>query len=194
MATKVRAAPRIDPKDRGRWAALRVIPGREYFVCDQIEKKNRNSTSPAFLPYCPTAQRWVFWTQGRRSRDKVRRQSALFAGYLFCAAYGDHEISSYLVPQIEDVLGDSVGPTYLPLKAIIEINKRELRGEWDGTRPMRDKSPFKPGADVRIAKGAFDGFHGCVSSNESEKFLMVLVNIFGRQTSVSIPIEDVELT
>jgi transcriptional antiterminator RfaH len=179
MTEKLRETPKIERDDETRWAALRVARNHEFAVTD-------NLAEDGYRAYCPSGRRWSFWANKLRSKEKFKRQYPIFSGYIFCAFWPEQVASRYMAPHIEDVLHDGSGPVYLRQEAIIEINKRELAGEWDSTRSFRQKSPFQPGTRAAIIDGIFQNSDGTVDMLSSEDRIWMLINVFGRLTRVSV--------
>lgn len=102
-----------------------------------------------------------------------------------------NELSKGMSDKIVSILGDASGPVVIPPAAIARINALELAGEWDETKPRR--SPFQPGVSVSIPRGPYAGFLATIDAQESETRLRVLVNMFGRQSAVSVDLAQVEL-
>lgn len=176
--------------DGVRWFAVRAVHAGERALQDELE-------GIRYRVYCPLVTKWA-WKHGYRSKDK--RQTPVFARYVFVGCAPTQEISRHTVEGIEAVLGDGCGDRTTALregKGLLEIpplalrfiNELELAGEWDETRGWNEKTPFQPGRLVRIAQGAgiaFAGLSGVVDVALSEERIRVLISLFNQSTPVDI--------
>lgn len=174
-----RDRPIIEPRKletaNARWVAVRTAVGCEMRVAEELRVLD-------YRAYCPLGAKFVFWCDGKRSRQKLVKQFPVFARYIFVGlAPGQvlgkgvvdvREKSFYIDPQtgqvkdvaaskrwlaaerIECVLSDSAGPIPIPARAIETLNTAELARYWDETYNWRDPSrqPFAIGENVLITE------------------------------------------
>lgn len=167
-----------------RWLAVLTAPACERRVADELN-------TLGFRAYCPLGRRLVSWQGGRQLKQKLVREFPVFSRYLFVGLPTGFTLGRHLSDKIVSILGDASGPVVIPPAAIARINALELAGEWDETKPRR--SPFQPGVSVSIPRGPYAGFLATIDVQESETRLRVLVNMFGRQSAVSVDLAQVEL-
>jgi transcription antitermination factor NusG len=176
----IEAPKAIDPTPY-QWYAIRVMHGQERRVADEITQ----TSTFARLAYAPLATKWVLWSPTRSgTRKKIKRQSPVFARYVFLGLTQGEAPAKRLHDKIEAVLSDSRGALMIPRNAIAQINAQDLAGHWDDTKRWREKIPFQKGKAVRIGEGPLLGFDATVDAVESEDRIRVLVNLFGRLAPV----------
>lgn len=195
-----------------RWVAVRTAVGCEQRVADELRILG-------YRAYCPLGAKFVFWSDGKRSRQKLVKQFPVFARYIFVGLMPGQELGKGVVDvrqkltyfhdgeekiiaggkrwlaaeRIESVLSDSVGPIPIPARAIETLNTAELARYWDETYSWRDKPPFAPGETIMITgSGPFQHFYATVDAQQSEDKIKVLVSIFGRPTAVTLDMADIE--
>jgi transcription termination/antitermination protein NusG len=117
-------------------------------------------------------------------------QKKVFPGYLLCRMYLDDD-SWYVVrntPGVTGFVGSGAKPTPLSDR---EIN-RILQVKPEDKKKLKPRVEFEEGESVRVIGGAFANFTGTISEiNVDQSKLKVLVNIFGRETPIELPFDQV---
>ena len=163
-----------------RWLAVRVASSCEAKVAEAL-------TGLGYRSYCPLGAKFKFWSKGaRRGPQKYVAQFPVFSRYIFVGLRAGQVLSAAADRNIEAVLGNSVGPLYVPAIAIRMMNDLELAHHWDETRSWREKSPFQPGSEALITAGPFAGVRATVDRLESESKIAVLVSLFCRLTPLEL--------
>jgi transcriptional antiterminator RfaH len=137
------------------------------------------------------AQRWLahagFETYLPVIAGKTRL-GPLFPGYLFV------RIGSTGWSRIESTIGvlallrSGDQPARLLDAAIAEIQARE-RG---GVVVLPERPQWRPGERVLIGSGSFFGHVGLFDGMTSRERVLVLLDLFGRQTRVELPLADLQ--
>ena len=179
-----------------RWLAVQVAFASEWRARAEL-------AALGFRAYCPATQRYVFAARARSGRRfKTLRIEPVFARYLFLGAPPGYAASarrlrdalagSPTADRIEAVLGEATGGLAIPPRAIQEINRLELSGEWDHTGPWRKRATYRPGELVRITDGPFAEFEATVDAATSEDRIRVLVSAFAQPIPVDLDCCQVE--
>lgn len=134
----------------------------------------------------------VFWQRRKYLKNAAKKQFPVFSRYIFAGMKGDVFITRLMCKSIEAILGDAFGPIHIPTGAVQKINDLEQAGQWDETLSWRAKSPFQPGAPVKLLSGAFKGFPATVDEILSEKTIRLWVALFGRATPIEVPTCEIE--
>ena len=171
-----------------RWVALRVQSQHEFAAAQAL-------TERGLTGYCPVGVKAVMWeSHHKRAPRGSIKQFPVFSRYIFCGLRPGETVGRDNRIGIEAVLGAdrrdqngySLGPLYVPPAAIKAINDNELAGVWDSAKSWKTKSRFAVGQAIRILEGPFTGFAGVVGALESEIRIRILIDIFGRQTTIRI--------
>ena len=121
---------------------------------------------------------------------KRQLRDRLYPGYIFIKADLDKDLQS-LIRRVPRVLGFVSGggkPVTVSESDIVAMKERLKRGV-----PKVRKLKFDIGDKVKINEGPFIGFEGTISEIDPEhEKLIVLVNIFDRQTPVELEFDQVE--
>lgn len=153
-----------------RWFAVCTAPACERRVAREL-------IALGFKTYCPLGQKYVFFQQGKRTKQRIIKQFPLLSRYIFVGAPQGMYVSKHANDRIVSVLGDSGGPLPIRWEALAAINNCELGGEWDDAR-FRPELSFTTGARVKLIGGPFQGLQATVDAHESETRLRVLVRMF----------------
>ena len=174
-----RRAARIEV-DGLRWVALRISHAKEFSAAEEL-------TAKGFLGYCPMGRKFAIWASHKKRAPKgTIRNYPVFSRYIFCGLKEGQVVGRDTRIGVDWTLGDSTGPIFIPVQAIRQINEWEISGEWDSTQGWREKSPYAPGAEVKITDGPFIGFTGTVSALESETRILLLIDLFGQQIKMRV--------
>jgi transcription antitermination factor NusG len=160
------------------WIAIRADAFCEFMVADELN-------GHGIVGYCPTGARFSL----RQGNKRVRRviHFPVFARYIFAGLAGGQFVRRTEIRRIESILSDAAGhPLTVPRGAIRRINDDELSGAWDSTRQWAEHAPYRPGDLVSIKDGAFAGFPATVDAISSESRIRLLIELFGRPTTVLV--------
>lgn len=173
--------------DGVRWFAVRTTHASERALQADLE-------GMGYRVYCPLVTKWL-WRNGNRTKDK--RQTPVFARYIFVGCRPDQHVSRRTTDGIESVLGRQLAdgiPLTIPPAALKAINDLDLAGVWDETIEWSpDKSPFQHGAVVRICAGPFLTMQATVDAPTSEKTIRLLITLLGRETAAEFDACNLEL-
>jgi len=125
-----------------------------------------------------------------RVEAKIELRNKLYPGYMFIKAELSKELRSIIrnVPRVLGFVNTGGEPVVVPEKEIVAMRERLKKGI-----PKVAKLKFSIGDRVKIKEGPFLGFEGVISEMEPEKDkVIVLVNIFDRQTPVELEMDQVE--
>ncbi len=158
------------------WYALYTVVRHEKVVNKALEKKNIE----AFLPMRKIVNRW---------KDRKKQvQIPLFPGYLFIHAGWEDIYKSLNTRSVVRILGDSKGPTPIPITQIDGIKKILENGMEFNTHPI-----INVGKEVVVNHGPLEGFRGKVIEKRGGYKLIISLDLIKRSVSVEVDIEDVEL-
>lgn len=152
-----------------RWYAVHTAVGGEHRAKGGLQERG-------FEVYLPTATKWC-----RHARRKTRVYKPLLVRYLFVALDGD-EPDFYGVRRVdgvECVVGITGRPVPIPYEAIEPIRMAEARGDFDLTKE-REMVVYKPGQQVKIIAGQFQGFWGVFERAVGEKRAKIAVQQMGK--------------
>ncbi|RUM90503.1 MAG: transcription termination/antitermination factor NusG [Thermovibrio sp.] len=170
--------------DEGKTVTFRIEDGKVWVESCQCERKKCTPEKPIEKVgqkiKCPE----------NRVEAKIELRDKLYPGYIFIKADLDKDLQS-LIRRIPRVLGFvSAGgkPVVVPESEINQIRDRLKRGV-----PKVKKLKFDIGDKVKIKEGPFIGFEGTISEIDPEhEKVIVLVNIFDRQTPVELEFDQIE--
>lgn len=166
------------------WYALRVMTGRELAVQEALEVLGINSLVPM------------------RKGPDLRRRHRVIAGSLQPVIYGYVLVQSHPSPDIlvafkglDDVIG-VLGGAEKPMRVTAsEINRFKAMadaGLYDWEKPCG--LVVAAGDRVRTTDGPFSGFVATVvtPNSKGKGDVVILVNMFGRETPVTVPLAILE--
>jgi len=170
--------------DEGKKVVFRVENGKVWVESCECEKKKCVPDKPidkiGQKIKCPE----------NRVEAKIELRDRLYPGYIFIKADLDKDLQS-LIRRVPRVLGFvSAGGRPVPVsEAEIAAMKERLKKGVPRVRKLK----FDVGDKVKIKEGPFIGFEGTISEIDPEHGkLIVLVNIFDRQTPVELEFDQVE--
>lgn len=168
------------------WYVIKVFPGKERQLNDQFNQQislGKVKNIKRFL--CPTESELI-----NQKNKKVIREKVIYNGYLYFESYKElnedelKEISSK--QNVMGMMGDRI-PILMKRRDIEKIIKDDLLQEHNDSKKLKfDKEDL-----ITIIDGPFSSFEGIVSSVDGNK-VEVNVKIFGRDTSVSLLINQIE--
>ena len=121
---------------------------------------------------------------------KIELRDRLYPGYIFIKAVLDKDVHSVIrrVPRVLGFVSAGGKPVVVPESEVATMKERLTRGV-----PKVRKLKFEVGDKVKIKEGPLIGFEGSVSEIDPEREkVVVLVNIFDRQTPVELEFEQIE--
>lgn len=179
------------PVGEKKWYFLRAVSGQEDKAKEYLEKEIVRENIQDHFGQILVPKEKVF---EMRNGKKKLRERVLFSGYILLEA----DLKPYMVAIIKDIpgiigfLGMARGGDPEPIapqevKRILgKVDELNIRGEMP-------EEPFIKGETVKVTAGAFNGFEGVIEEvNEAKKTLRVVVKIFGRNTPVELPYNQVE--
>jgi transcriptional antiterminator NusG len=168
------------------WYVVKVLPGKERSLTEQFNKDIGMSRISNVLRFiCPTEKEIIVV-----KNKKVIREKVLYSGYLYFEApkqleEDDLKIIS-LLPNIMGMMGDRM-PTMLRENDIKRIIKDEVLENHIESKRLK----FINGERIVVSEGPFASFEGTISEIKGEK-VDIEVKIFGRNTTVSLTLEQIE--
>ncbi|ADY72815.1 NusG antitermination factor [Desulfurobacterium thermolithotrophum DSM 11699] len=121
---------------------------------------------------------------------KIELRDKLYPGYIFIKADLDKNVQSTIrrVPRVLGFVSAGGKPVVVPEAEIQAMRERLKKGV-----PKIKKLKFDIGDKVKIKEGPFIGFEGSISEIDPEREkIIVLVNIFDRQTPVELEFDQIE--
>ena len=151
------------------WGVVRSLPKREAFAAERLRMDHGYEV---FLPLVPTK----------------RASATLFAGYLFCRIVDrwraiNTTFGVLCLVRVGDCPARCPDHEIDSLKAMIDGHGYVRLPEGRGF-PIKRKIAI--GAKVRIIGGAFDGMRGLYAGQSTRERELILLNLLGRQTPVTI--------
>ena len=170
--------------EEGKKVVFRVENGKVFVDSCECEKKKCIPDKPiekiGQKIKCPE----------NRVEAKIELRDRLYPGYIFIKADLDKDLQSLIrrVPRVLGFVSAGGKPVVVSESEIAAIKERLKRGV-----PKVRKLKFDIGDKVKINEGPFIGFEGTISEIDPEhEKLIVLVNIFDRQTPVELEFDQVE--
>jgi len=168
------------------WYVVKVLPGKERSLSEDFNKQitlGKINNIKRFV--CPTEKEFVV-----TRKKKVLREKVIYSGYLYFETpkkleEDDLKIIS-LLPNIMGMMGDRM-PTMLRENDIKRIIKDEVLENHIESKKLK----FINGERVVVSEGPFASFEGTISEIKGEK-VDIEVKIFGRNTTVSLTLEQIE--
>jgi len=168
------------------WYVVKVLPGKERSLTEQFNKDigmNRISNIMRFI--CPTEKEFVVVKNKKTLREKV-----LYSGYLYFEApkkleEDDLKIIS-LIPNIMGMMGDRM-PMLLKDTDVRRILKDDTLEEHIESKKLK----FDTGESIIVCEGPFKEFSGIIKEVKGDR-VDVEIKIFGRNTAVSLTLEQIQ--
>lgn len=165
---------------KARWYVVHTYSGHENKVAETLKQRAEtlNLTDKIIAVLIPTQEK----IQIKRGQRKTVSEK-IFPGYMMVnmELTDDSWLAVRTTQGITGFVGIGNKPTALPKHEVDAILKYSAQ-----TAPQY-KADFTEGEAVRIVDGPFNDFLGTVSSiNEEKGQVEVLVNIFGRETPVTL--------
>jgi transcriptional antiterminator NusG len=168
------------------WYVVKVLPGKERSLNEQFNKDiglGRISNINRFV--CPTEKEFVVV-----KNKKVIREKVLYSGYLYFESpkkleEDDLKIIS-LIPNIMGMMGDRM-PLLLKDTDVRRILKDDTLEEHIESKKLK----FDSGESVIVCDGPFKDFNGIIKEIKGDR-VDVEIKIFGRNTAVSLTLEQIQ--
>ena len=171
-------------KEDARWYIIHTYSGYENKVATSIEKivENRNLGDMILDIKVPMET-----VTELKNNEQVESERKLFPGYVFLHMVVNDDTWIF-IKGIRGVTG-FVGPEGKPTP----LSEEEIASL--GIRRESVEIPYKVGDNVRVAEGStMKGFTGTVEEiNVQTGKARVLSSVFGRETPVELPLEQLEV-
>jgi transcriptional antiterminator NusG len=168
------------------WYVVKVLPGKERSLTEQFNKEislGRISNIVRFV--CPTEKEFVVV-----KNKKVIREKVLYSGYLYFEApkrLMEEQLKVIsTIPNIMGMMGDKM-PLLLKETDVRRILKDDTLEEHIESKKLK----FVIGESVIVSEGPFKTFEGVISDIKGDK-VDVEIKIFGRNTAVSLTLEQIQ--
>lgn len=176
----------------GGWFVVEYEPGRK----DRLQVELDRAGVEWFLPMVSVRERVPTRTRRRGCAARIGgymrwivRDVAMFPGYLFVRISERAALSPLLdIRYLSSILsGAGDIPVEVPTAIMDAINARhDARRETVGK-----KSPFAPGAAVKVTDGPLQGFEGVFEADAGDDAVTILFDIMGAIRGISIATENV---
>jgi len=180
------------PYDRpGQWFVVHTQSGYEKKVKSNREARiqSMNMEEKIFEVVIPMEEVPELNKQGKR----VMGQKKMFPGYLLVRCWMDDD-SWYVIrntPGVTGFVGQGAKPSPLPRRDVESFLLVKPESE-EAPKRAKPRHEFEVGETVRVKEGPFADFSATISEiNADQLKLKVLVNIFGRETSVEMEFSQV---
>jgi transcriptional antiterminator NusG len=168
------------------WYVVKVLPGKERSLTEQFNKDIGMNRIPNIMRFiCPTEKEFVVV-----KNKKVIREKVLYSGYLYFEApkqleEDDLKIIS-LIPNIMGMMGDRM-PMLLKETDVRRILKDDTLEEHIENKKLK----FDTGEPIIVCDGPFKDFNGIIKELKGDR-VDVEIKIFGRNTAVSLTLEQIQ--
>ena len=172
--------------EQAKWYVIHTYSGYENKVAQNIEKVVENRKLQDLIPEVKIPMELVEETKDNKITEAERK---LFPSYVLVKMVLTDD-SWYIVRNTRGVTG-FVGPGSKP----VPVTDKEVAALGvDVTRKVAAEVNFKSGDNVTVNGGSFEGFSGVVQSIDVEKqTAKVVVSMFGRETDVEIPLNQISI-
>ena len=177
--------------EEAKWYVVHTYSGYENKVAKDIEKVLENRKLQDLIPEVKVPTEIVTEVkEDKRSHSSktVEVEKKLFPSYVLVKMVLTDD-SWYIVRNTRGVTG-FVGPASKP----VPLTDKEVRALGVETKRSENITvSFKVGDNVEVTTGSFEGFVGKVEKIDLEaQTADVLVSMFGRETSVTLPLTQVK--
>ncbi len=171
------------------WYVIHTYSGYEAKVKSNIEERvaEKGLENKIFQVIIPTED--VLEVRGGKKKVSERK---FYPGYIFVEMVLDEETWYFIknIPKVTGFLGGLNNPT-----PVSETEMRDLMDQLkvgEATKP-KPKFSFSYGENVRVTDGPFNNFVGVVEEMNADRGkVKIMVNIFGRATSLELDFAQVE--
>ncbi|MBQ8107152.1 MAG: transcription termination/antitermination factor NusG [Ruminococcus sp.] len=170
--------------EEAKWYVVHTYSGYENKVAQNIEKVVENRKLHELIPEVRIPMETVTEIKGNKTNEVEKK---LFPSYVLVKMVLTDD-SWYIVRNTRGVTG-FVGPGSKP----VPLSDREVAALGVDTAPAEIKVDLNEGDNVSVIGGSFDGFTGVANKIDLEaKTVDVTVSMFGRETTVTLPITQVQ--
>lgn len=167
------------------WYIVKVMPGKERQLAEQFNTQISHGNINFISRFvCPLDKEFVVIR-----KKKVLREKVIYSGYLYFeteSELNDKELKMVgTLPSIMAMFGDKT-PKKMRDADVIRILKDESLEEHKEAK----FGQFKDGEVVAITDGPFASFNGTISAIKGDR-IDLNVKVFGRETSVTVGIENI---
>ncbi len=183
------AEPHNPLADKAKWYIVQAYSGFEKKVAQAIkEDALKQGIEGHFLEVVIPTEETVEMKRGK----KVTAERKFFPGYVLVRMVMT-EATWQLVKSVPKVNGFLGGSGNRP-KPITQIEADRIFAQLNvGGAPVKEKSIFEVGDNVKVIDGPFESFVGIIEEVELEKERLKLsISIFGRPTPVDLQFSQVE--
>ena len=172
--------------EQAKWYVIHTYSGYEKKVAQNIEKVVENRKLHDLIPEVKIPMELVTEVKDNKTTEAERK---LFPSYVLVKMVLTDD-SWYIVRNTRGVTG-FVGPASKP----VPLSDKEVAALGvESPRKTVVEVNFKAGDNVSVTGGSFEGFTGVVQSvNVEEQTADVVVSMFGRETTVSIPLNQISI-
>ena len=172
--------------EQAKWYVIHTYSGYENKVAQNIEKVVENRKLQDLIPEVKIPTELVEETKDDKITEAERK---LFPSYVLVKMVLTDD-SWYIVRNTRGVTG-FVGPGSKP----VPLSDKEVAALGVETpRKAVAEVSFKAGDNITVTGGSFEGFSGVVQSvNIEEQTADVTVSMFGRETQVTIPLNQINI-
>lgn len=168
------------------WYVVKVLPGKERSLTEQFNKDiglGRITNIIRFV--CPTEKEFVVV-----KNKKVIREKVLYSGYLYFESTKQLDDDNLkiisLIPNIMGMMGDRM-PLLLKESDVRRILKDDTLEEHIESKKLK----FDIGEPIIVSEGPFKEFSGIIKEVKGDR-VDVEIKIFGRNTAVSLTLEQIQ--
>ena len=170
------------------WYVIKVMPGKERKLNEQFNKEISLGKIDNILRFvCPTEQNIVVV-----KNKKVAKEKVIYSGYLYFETkrkLNEKELKKISgIEGLMGLMGDKT-PILVRDNDVRKILKDDMLENHIESKRLR----FNIGDNVTVLEGPFQSFNGVISEIKGEK-VDIEVKIFGRNTSVSLTLPQIEKT
>ena len=175
----------MDEAATARWYVVHTYSGYENKVAQNIEKVVENRKLQDVIQQVRIPVELVEETDAKGNRKEA--ESKLFPSYVLVKMVMTDE-SWYIVRNTRGVTG-FVGPGSKP----VPLTDKEVAALGVEVRKVATSVNFKPGDEVTVLGGPFNGWTGTVKSiNLEEQTVDIVVSMFGRETPATLSVTQVK--
>jgi transcriptional antiterminator NusG len=176
-------------EEQMRWYVLKIQSNREKSIKEALERSIRREGMQDYFGEIVIPTEKIAETRGGKKKVITRK---LYPGYIMIQMVLNDD-TWYLVRGTNGV-GDFTGAAGKPLAmGQEEIDTMLRRKSGVDVEPAKVRIELTPGETVKIKEGGFESFEGIIDAiDEASGKIIVLVEIFGRQTPVELEHSQVE--
>ena len=172
-----------------KWYIVNTFSGSEASVQTSLEERiAKNNLSEEFGMICiPKTETERVLKSGKR---KVVNKTS-FPGYVIIQMVMSEDTMNCVTrtPKVTGFVGDKRNPRPMPDAEVLQLMEMGTQKKAKQVQTVQ----FEKDESVKVIDGPFTNFDGVIEEVKSEKMkLKVLVSIFGRETPVELPYDQVK--